>query len=788
MYDIRQFKPSLYLVVLIGLSGYALAAESPGLWVFAFALVLTNIWMVRQGTFRPIPRAVATAVSVLAFLWAFLQVRTRSVDSPILAIGQFLVLLQIVKVWEQRANRDYAQLLVLSLLLMVAAAISTASLAFGALFVLYLLASLYCCLLFHLKVETDNAREALLPVAAGTAGDPAGDPAGAGARAGGGGSAGTGGAGRDRAGSLSVSMRRLTGLIAAYALVAAVAVFLFFPRGPGAGLFGQYVWKPRQTLTGFSEQVSFQDVARITQSNDQMGTVKLTRGGAPLQLAGSLLLRGATEDYYSGNTDTDGHGPYQWSHAPDEQDRWRPMVDRDNGTWRPFGAPDDPGPPPPAAVHQELELNPTGTPVLFALAGLTRMRIDDPTRARQLRVEFSQGDQTVRVTDPLKEPLRYSVDSTGELDDATPPAHRPSVIDPAIAAFVRQPAVTGGLAARREADAAGRPAGYVSPLDEQVAAVIEAYLRHNYAYTLDLTEVRRVRHRDPMVAFLTDFKKGHCEYFAGAMTLMCQSLGMQARLVVGFNVDEFNNFGHYYVVRQSQAHAWVEVRTARGWVPFDPTSGNEQGAASAGLWQRTKSLFDFMEYTWQRAVISYSSDSRENLIQTVDTRLTRSTYHGAGVLFGLRDKLAAFGDWMTTALIYPLVGVLVGGLVVAILGALAWFAYERYRLRRRAERIGLSDLSPEAQARLVRQLAFYDRLVQLLARHRITRPPHLTPQEFAGTLSFLPANAYDTVRRLTGVFYRIRFGGADLDDGRQRRLLGMVERLEGMMPAAAAER
>ena len=49
MYDIRQFKPALYVVVLIGLTGYALAAESPGLWVFAGSLVLTNIWLVRQG-------------------------------------------------------------------------------------------------------------------------------------------------------------------------------------------------------------------------------------------------------------------------------------------------------------------------------------------------------------------------------------------------------------------------------------------------------------------------------------------------------------------------------------------------------------------------------------------------------------------------------------------------------------------------------------------------------------------------------------------------------------------
>ena len=44
-----------------------------------------------------------------------------------------------------------------------------------------------------------------------------------------------------------------------------------------------------------------------------------------------------------------------------------------------------------------------------------------------------------------------------------------------------------------------------------------------------------------MVAFLYDLKRGHCEYFAGAMALMCQSLGMQARVVTGFKCDEYND-------------------------------------------------------------------------------------------------------------------------------------------------------------------------------------------------------------------------------------------------------
>ena len=55
-----------------------------------------------------------------------------------------------------------------------------------------------------------------------------------------------------------------------------------------------------------------------------------------------------------------------------------------------------------------------------------------------------------------------------------------------------------------------------------------------------------------MVAFLYDFKRGHCEYFAGAMTLMCQSLKIPARMVIGFRCDDFNNVGGFYRVEKQK--------------------------------------------------------------------------------------------------------------------------------------------------------------------------------------------------------------------------------------------
>ena len=155
MYDIRQFKPALYALLLLGMSGFALAAEWPGLWVLATGGVLLNAWLVKTGRFTPMPRFLASIVTLIAFLYIF-DLLMNSGTTQILIIGQFLVLLQLVKLYEHRANRDFAQLIILSLLLMVAAAINTASFVFGLMFIAYLFLSLYVCLLFHLKVESEE--------------------------------------------------------------------------------------------------------------------------------------------------------------------------------------------------------------------------------------------------------------------------------------------------------------------------------------------------------------------------------------------------------------------------------------------------------------------------------------------------------------------------------------------------------------------------------------------------------------------------------------------------------
>jgi hypothetical protein len=280
-----------------------------------------------------------------------------------------------------------------------------------------------------------------------------------------------------------------------------------------------------------------------------------------------------------------------------------------------------------------------------------------------------------------------------------------------------------------------------------------------------------------MEKFLYELKRGHCEYFAGAMALMCQSLGMQARVVNGFKCDEYNDLGGYYIVRQSHAHSWVEVRTADGWRTFDPTSAREDPRSGGGWWESVKHFFDYMEYTYANSVIAYDNDHRENLIANVETQMTNTSYAGSEWVRRMRE-------WFELN-VYQLSSTAIGGMmalmILGMVGFVAWYLWERWMLRRRAARIGLESLPPSDQIRLVRQLGFYDELMRLLARHHITRPKHLTPLEFSQTLLYLPSQAYDTILRLTAVFYRVRYGDAQLSYGMQRRLGTVIGRLEQSM-------
>ena len=800
MHEISQFKTTLYVVVLLGLAAFGVAAHALGFWAICSAAVILHAWLSSRGKFRPLSRMYANLITIGALLYVIREYSVDDQTTPVLIVGQFLALLQIVKLWELRTNRDYVQLLVVGLLLMVSASISTPSLLYCILLAVWLIVALYCCLLFHLKAESDRARIVLGIAPEKYDADTL----------------------LDDQRELPRSVRRLTFCAATVGMVFAVVVFLFFPRVNGAGFFGQFQVKAAQALVGFSEEVSFQNVAKLQENNEPIAYVSLTHNGQPVNGTYPLILRGTTLDRYAGK-----QAPltrrYHWIRSLLPTDRGNPnfltsrevrvsgpmlisfRVDQRRFRRSRVEQPEAPEKPQNDKWIQDITLRPTGTSALFSMAGVQKMRSVN----HNMRVRYYFDDATIEASDPnrISDNLEYQVQATGELPQQDPTllptqemvSGRIKSIDPQVLQLAMQPEVSGSspqgaLSALRATALQKDSTGAVIPVskfDEKIADNIQHYLRTHYVYDLDLTDTRKIEGRDPIVAFLYDFKRGHCEYFAGAMTLMCQSLGMQARMVVGFQCDPDSFVNGYYVVKQSHAHAWVEVLTTDGtnytWKSFDPTSGTETASAHASLFKRLQTYWDYLDFSYAKAVVAFDNKTQGTLFGTMQRWLGHATDSIHSVTAFLR-RIHEQGEgkwlagWMSNAenanVFWTICKrVFVGLMVFCLFGSLAWFSIERIRLRRRAERIGIMALPMSEKLRLAKQLGFYDELLLVLGRKRIVRKPHQTPMEFSRSLLFLPAQSYETIIRLTELFYRIRYGRAVLTPARRRHLATVLANL-----------
>ncbi len=107
------------------------------------------------------------------------------------------------------------------------------------------------------------------------------------------------------------------------------------------------------------------------------------------------------------------------------------------------------------------------------------------------------------------------------------------------------------------------------PMPEQEALAFVQSFFADFRYTLfqDNQEIER----DPLKHFLLEGRAGHCEYFASATTLLLRQLGIPARYVVGYSIQEWNEDLQMYIVRQRHAHAWAIAYIGDRWIPVDTT-------------------------------------------------------------------------------------------------------------------------------------------------------------------------------------------------------------------------
>jgi transglutaminase-like putative cysteine protease len=119
--------------------------------------------------------------------------------------------------------------------------------------------------------------------------------------------------------------------------------------------------------------------------------------------------------------------------------------------------------------------------------------------------------------------------------------------------------------------AAGQPTPY------DVVRNVEGYLQKGFTY-----DERPPLRRLPIDAFLFQDKIGYCQQFSGAMALLLRMNGIPARVAAGFAPGVPDPATKEYVVRDLDAHSWVEVWfQGIGWVPFDPTPTVAPASAQA---------------------------------------------------------------------------------------------------------------------------------------------------------------------------------------------------------------
>ena len=122
---------------------------------------------------------------------------------------------------------------------------------------------------------------------------------------------------------------------------------------------------------------------------------------------------------------------------------------------------------------------------------------------------------------------------------------------------------------------------------EQALALLEGRLMQHARYSLHVAP-RLGAGADPVVDFVLRGKQGHCEYFASAMAVMARTLGIATRVVGGYRVVERNPWGGYWLVRERDAHTWVEAWVpGKGWRQYDPTPAAADAAlarTTTGAW------------------------------------------------------------------------------------------------------------------------------------------------------------------------------------------------------------
>jgi hypothetical protein len=506
-------------------------------------------------------------------------------------------------------------------------------------------------------------------------------------------------------------------------------LFFLLPRTAEAAL--SRLTSHRFHLPGFSSQLTLGEIGQIKTASRPVMHIRIFSSETP----GGLKWRGGALAEFDGKRWSEPGRPNQTVPVKNGHADLEPSIYRRPGRH----------------INYHVDLDAFGADALF-FAGVPEMvDLRYPFLLRTAAGSYRIGRQSPRG-------VHYDAYSRIEDTPETSPAPYPTPILPlqARSDYLQLPPLDSRIPALARAMMAG------AATDLERARAIERRLRADYGYTLELPDHEVA---DPLAYFLFTRKKGHCEYFASAMTVMLRTAGIPARLATGFQSGVYNPITDFWLVRASDAHAWVEAWIpGYGWTTFDPTPP-DPNRRSFALLTKLGLYLDAAGTFWQEWVVNYDISRQGTLADRLEL--------GARSL-GIRwfDSLSGLNwSWhLRVAAWFRRYGVRI--LIMLALGVAIWVLGPRLvrllRIRSRVERVR------RGQATVGDATLLYERMLDLLKRRGYEKPAWFTPTEFAQSLP--PGQMGTAVTEFTVKYNALRFGRRT---GVAPRLSMLLDELEG---------
>jgi hypothetical protein len=633
------------------------------------------------------------------------QVLRLAAGETLLAASiEFAAGLQVLRLATRRGAAHDQQVIVLALLHLIAGTVLGSGLSYGLCFLGFLIVTPGALVLSHLRREVEgNYRQGA----------------------------------RDRTG-LPVDVPRilrsrrvigrqfllLTCLLSLPIFVFTALIFVLFPR-VGLSLLLLNRNHPER-MVGFSEHVDLGGVGKLR--SDPTIVMRVDPPGLPatppMRLA--LYLRGAAFDRYDGRA---------WSRTRRDEmlaDQTGPDV-----KLRRF-----PDPVRDRLMHIDLEsIDP---PVVFLPLDAVALHVVSPGPALdQSRPEiFAGGEGVFRYNSAAQRGLRYDVSLANAVE---PPS--PALSATELTRYLALPPLPATIPELAEAWTLG------AATNRDKAQLVETKLRTGYRYDLDSPSGAA---KNPLEDFLFHSKRGHCEFYSTAMTVLLRSVGVPARNVTGFVGGTYNRFSRSYVVRQGDAHSWVEVwLDGNGWTRFDPTPPSDAAPRSelTGILAVMRDFVEALGQRWSHHVIGYDLHQQLGLWDQVHDAYLRVVPRR-----GVVGRTLASPRKTTLGLL-----------------AVAGIGFGVYQLLARRRRPKAAKERTEIERAAHEAAALYRALERVLAARGVPRPPSTPPLTHARTLEALGHPLGAPAVTLTERYLRARFGGETLDASARRAYLDEIQ-------------